>query len=95
MIRFKYVLLTALLILAAVTMVTAQETTEGGFRREAQSVKAPCEYKGKSHEHRAMAWHDEIVAKTDREDWGKCQTCWDGKWITAFVQEKKYCTGKY
>ncbi|MCZ6552243.1 MAG: hypothetical protein O7A67_00445 [SAR324 cluster bacterium] len=58
-------------------------------------MKAPCEYKGKSHEHRAMTWQDEIVAKTDREDWGKCQTCWDGKWITAWVQEKPYCKGKY
>ena len=95
MIRFKYILLTALLILSAVMMVTAQETTEGGFRREAQSVKAPCEYKGKSHEHREMTWQDEIVVKTDREDWGKCQTCWDGKWITAWVQEKPYCKGKY
>ena len=95
MIRFKYVLLTVLLTLSVVMLATAQETEEGGFRREAQSVKAPCEYNGKSHEHRAMTWQDEIEAKTDREDWGKCQTCWDGKWITAFVQEKKYCTGKY
>ena len=93
MMRFKYVLLTALLFLSVVMMVTAQETEKGGFKREGAKLKGTCEYKGETIEHRMQVWHDEM--KTEREDWGKCKVCWDGTFITAFVQHKDYCKGKY
>lgn len=93
MMRFKYVLLTALFFLSVVMMVTAQETDEGGFQRGEMKLKGTCEYKGKTFEHRSQVWIDEI--ETEREDWGKCKICWDGNFIPGFEQRKDACKGKY
>ena len=93
MMRFKFILLTALMLLSFVMMVTAQEKEKGGFKREGAKLKGSCEYKGETYEHRSQVWKDEI--KTEREDWGKCLICWDGAFIPGFEQRKDACKGKY
>ncbi|MCH8882781.1 MAG: hypothetical protein IIA41_04685 [SAR324 cluster bacterium] len=50
--------------------------------------KKPCEYAGKTYQHREQVWQ--------KEGGGQCTVCWDGQWVPrAGVLDAEYCKGKY
>ena len=78
----KFAVLVGTVLLVAAMMVSAQE-------------KKPCEYGGKTYQHREQVWQ--------KEEGGKCTMCWDGTWVTrpgtsGLPEEsgpEKWCKGKY